>query len=213
MIVLRFVSAFFLRGALFLVDEKKGDISGSGGFGLGVADPGRLVHSIHLPLQADTVFSRCLKERAGVRQLFYDSEWNLRLVQALGGPRPRDVYTAPLISPRGIEGVLYADNATDPRPFPDIHLMEIFLQQAAAALERATLSRQLKQNAMLSSARAELRGRGLCREVGTGTLMATRARGRLLRLPTELHPWRRRFSKTFPLRPISTRAIARCTPN
>ena len=145
LLVLRFASAFFARGALFSVDKKKGELSGLGGFGLGVADPGRLVHSIRIPQQADTVFSRALKERAGVRQPFFDSEYNTRLVQALGGPRPRDVYTAPLISPRGVEAVLYADNATDQRPFPDVHLLEIFLQQSAAALERANLARELKR--------------------------------------------------------------------
>jgi hypothetical protein len=145
LLVLRFASAFFVRGALFLVDQKKGELTGLGGFGLGVADPGRLVHSIKIPVAADTVFTRALKEKAGVRQPFFDSEWNLRLTSALGGPRPRDVYTAPLTSPRGVEAVIYADNATDPRPFPDIHLLEIFLQQSAAAIERATLKNQLKR--------------------------------------------------------------------
>jgi hypothetical protein len=123
LLVLRFASAFFVRGALFLVDKTKGELTGLGGFGLGVADPGRLVHSIKIPVAADTVFTRALKEKAGVRQPFFDSEWNLRLTAALGGPRPRDVYTAPLTSPRGVEAVIYADNATDPRPFPDIHLL------------------------------------------------------------------------------------------
>lgn len=145
LLVLRFASAFFVRGALFHVDQRKSELYGLGGFGLGVADPGRLVHSIRIPMAADTVFSRALQEKAGVRQPFFDSEWNLRLTAALGGPRPRDVYTAPLISPRGVEAVIYADNATDPRPFPDIHLLEIFLQQSAAAIERATLKQQLKR--------------------------------------------------------------------
>jgi CheY-like chemotaxis protein len=145
LLVLRFASAFFVRGALFHVDHTKGELYGLGGFGLGVADPGRLVHSIRVPVAADTVFSRALTEKAGVRQPFFDSEWNLRLTAALGGPRPRDVYTAPLISPRGVEAVIYADNATDQRPFPDIHLLEIFLQQSAAAIERATLKQQLKR--------------------------------------------------------------------
>lgn len=145
LLVLRFASAFFVRGALFLVDKKTGELSGLGGFGLGVADPGRLVHSIRIPVAADTVFTRALQEKAGVRQPFFDSEWNLRLTAALGGPRPRDVYTAALMSPRGVEAVIYADNATDPRPFPDIHLLEIFLQQSAAAIERATIKNQLKR--------------------------------------------------------------------
>ena len=143
LLILRFASAFFVRGALFSVDRAKGELVGLGGFGVGSSDPGRLVRSIRVPLQADTVFTRAIAERCGVRQPLWDSEWNTQLLTTLGGPRPREAYTAPLMSPKGIEAVLYADNATEPRPFPDIALLEIFLQQAAAAMERAMLSRQL----------------------------------------------------------------------
>jgi hypothetical protein len=144
LLILRFASAFFVRGALFSVDKASDELVGLGGFGVGGSDPGRLVRSIRVPLQADTVFSRAISERCGVRQPLWDSEWNTALLSTLGGPRPREVYTAPLCSPKGIEAVLYADNATEPRPFPDIALLEIFLQQSAAAMERATLARQLK---------------------------------------------------------------------
>ncbi|HEY1100442.1 MAG TPA: hypothetical protein VGF99_15995, partial [Myxococcota bacterium] len=145
LLLLRFASAFFVRGALFSVDRQRNELVGLGGFGVGGPDPGRLVRSIRIPLAADTVFARAVAERCGLRQAFWDSEWNTRLVTTLGGPRPREVYTAPLTSPRGLEGILYADNGTEPRPFPDIALLEIFLQQAAAALERATLARELHE--------------------------------------------------------------------
>ena len=143
LLILRFASAFFVRGALFSVDRTTDELVGLGGFGVGSSDPGRLVRSIRVPLHADTVFSRAISERCGVRQPLWDSAWNTQLLTTLGGPRPREAYTAPLMSPKGIEAVLYADNATEPRPFPDIALLEIFLQQAAAAMERAMLSRQL----------------------------------------------------------------------
>lgn len=152
LLVLRFASAFFTRGALFGLDRGREEITGIGGFGLGVPDPGRLVHSIRLPIAADTAFSRALREKTGVRQPFFESEWNHRLVSALGGPRPREVYTAPLLSRRGVEAVLYADNATDGRAFPDLALLEIFLQQAGAALERSSLVAQLERLGRSSSA-------------------------------------------------------------
>jgi CheY-like chemotaxis protein len=144
LLLLRFASAFFVRGALFSIDKAHDELVGLGGFGVGGADPGRLVRSIRVPLHADTVFARAIAEKCGVRQPLWESEWNTRLLSTLGGPRPREIYTAPLISPRGLEGVLYADNGTEPRPFPDIALLEIFLQQASAALERATMARELQ---------------------------------------------------------------------
>jgi CheY-like chemotaxis protein len=143
LLLLRFASAFFVRGALFSVDHARQELVGLGGFGVGGSDPGRLVRSIRVPLQADTVFARAIANRCGVRQHVWESEWNTRLFSMLAGPRPRETYTAPLISPRGLEGVLYADNGTAARPFPDIALLEIFLQQASAALERATMAREL----------------------------------------------------------------------
>lgn len=144
LLLLRFASAFFARGALFSVDKGRQELVGLGGFGVGGHDPGRLVRSIRVPLQADTIFARAIAERCGVRQPIWDSEWNLRFLNLLGGQRPREVYAAPLISPRGLEGVLYADNSSEPRPFPDIALFEIFLQQATAALERASLAREVQ---------------------------------------------------------------------
>ena len=145
LLILRFASAFFVRGALFSVDHDAQELVGLGGFGVGGDDPGRLVRSIRIPISADTVFVRAIHERSGVRQTFWDSEWNTKLSQALGGPRPREVYCATLISPRGVEALIYADNAAEPRPFPDIALLEIFLQQSAAAIERSTLARQVKR--------------------------------------------------------------------
>lgn len=151
LLVLRFATAFFSRAAVFHAHEAQGLLAGVGAYGLGSADVGRTIHGIRLPLEADTVFSRCIRERQGVRQPFYESEWNTRLISALGGPRPREVYTAPLFSPRGLEAVLYADNAVDGRAFPDLSLFEIFLLQSGAAMERWSLMRRLHE---LGAARA-----------------------------------------------------------
>ena len=116
-----------------------------GGYGLSAEDPGRTIHAIKIPVSADTVFTRAMHEKCGVRQPFYESEWNLRLTDALGGPRPREVYTAPLMSARGLEAVLYADNAGSAQAFPDIALLEIFLQQAGVAIERSSLVREVER--------------------------------------------------------------------
>ena len=144
LLVLRFSSAFFSRGALFHIDEQKGELAGIGGFGISQKDAGRAIHATRIPLASNNLFARSLREKLGVRQPFFDSEWNTYLLNSLGGPRPREVYTAPLLSARGLEAVLYADNALDLRPFPDIALLEIFLQQSGAAIERWALKQRLQ---------------------------------------------------------------------
>lgn len=145
LLVLRFASAFFARAAVFHVHEDEGSIVGVGAYGITSNDTGRTIHAIRLPLEADTVFTRCIREAQGVPQPFYESEWNNRLVSALGGPRPREVYTAPLFSSRGLEALLYADNALDNKPFVDLALLEIFLQQSGAAMERWSMKRRLEE--------------------------------------------------------------------
>lgn len=144
LLLLRFAAAFFARGALFGVHKPTGNLVGLGGYGLPGEDPGRTIHAIKIPMSADSVFTRAISEKSGVRQPFYESEWNLRLITTLGGPRPREVYTAPLMSPRGLEAVLYADNAGSHRPFPDVALLEIFVQQAGVAIERSSLVRRVE---------------------------------------------------------------------
>lgn len=145
LLVLRFASAFFARAAVFHVHEDEGSIVGVGAYGITSNDAGRTIHSIRLPLEADTVFTRAIREGQGVPQPFYESEWNNRLISALGGPRPREVYTAPLFSSRGLEALLYADNALDNKPFVDLALLEIFLQQSGAAMERWSMKRRLEE--------------------------------------------------------------------
>jgi CheY-like chemotaxis protein len=145
LLLLRFAAAYFARGALFAHHAATGQLVGIGGFGFTSSDPGRAIHALHLPKAADTVFSRAIRERAGVRQHYFDSECNTRLLAGLGGPRPTEVYTAPLLSPRGLEAVLYADNATTGRAFPDTLLLEIFVQQAGVALERSSLVRRVDE--------------------------------------------------------------------
>lgn len=136
LLVLRFASAFFSRGAIFSVHEDRGLLAGVGGYGIGSTDAGRTVHGIRVPADADSVFSRSMQERLPVQQSYFESEWNNRLLDALGGPRPKEVYTAPIFSRTGLAAVLYADNALDNKPLPDVTLLEIFLQQSGAALER-----------------------------------------------------------------------------
>jgi len=143
-IILRFAHGFFARGVVFLFHEERGELAGAAAFGLAVADPGRIAQAIRIPVAADTVFSRALRESTSIRQPFFASEWNQMLAMMLGGPQPKEVFVAALACPRGTIGVLYADNAIDDRPFPDVELLDVFFQQASPAIERFLADRQRK---------------------------------------------------------------------
>ena len=145
LLVLRFASAFFSRGALFQLDANKQSLKGIGGFGLDSPDVGRAVNSIKMRLDENSIFARSLTQEREIRQPYFANAFNDSLLRQLGGPIPREVYTAPLMSSRGVEALLYADNAIDLRAFPNVELLEIFLQQSGAALERWSLKREIDE--------------------------------------------------------------------
>jgi CheY-like chemotaxis protein len=149
LMILRVASNTFSRAALFLVTEA--DFVGLGGFGLDPngRDPGKALRDTHIPLDADTVLAGPVKEKRAVRNPFFESEWNRYLADRLGGPSPTEAYVAPIFCNRMVEAVLYCDNALDGRPLGDTQVLELFLTQAGAAMERASLEKRLM--AQLSS--------------------------------------------------------------
>ena len=144
LLVLRFISAFFPRATLFRVDDQRDEFVGLGGFGVEAPDPGRLIRSVRIPRSAPSVLADAVLERSGLRHAFSDSAADRVLAEGLGIERSAQLYVAPLFSPRGIEAVILADDAGAQRPFPNLALLEIFLQQAAAAMDRAVLARQVR---------------------------------------------------------------------
>jgi CheY-like chemotaxis protein len=143
LLLLRFASSFFARGALFRVDDGHEEFVGLGGFGFVGDDPGRLVRSIRIPLEAPCLLADAVHARAGLHATWSRRVADEILAERLGAHAGDGVYVAPLLSPRGVEGVLLADNGGSDRRFPDLAVVEIFLQQASAAMERAALARQV----------------------------------------------------------------------
>jgi DNA-binding NarL/FixJ family response regulator len=143
LMILRVASSTFSRAALFLVAENA--LVGLGGFGLDAngRDPGKALRDTHIPLDADTVLATVLKDRRSQRRPFFASEWNRYLSDRLGGPTPSECYVAPVFCNRAVEAVLYCDNALDGHPLGDTQVLELFLLQAGAAMERASLERRL----------------------------------------------------------------------
>ncbi|MBI5497174.1 MAG: response regulator [Deltaproteobacteria bacterium] len=143
LMILRVASTTFSRAALFLVTE--GDFVGLGGFGLDAnnRDPGKALRDTHIPLEADTVLAAALKEGRPGAHPFFASEWNRYLSERLGGPLPSRAWVAPILCSHRVEAVLYCDNAPDGRELGDTQVLELFLTQAGAAMERAILEQQL----------------------------------------------------------------------
>lgn len=65
------------------------------------------------------------------------------LLAKLGGEQPATAYLGPIESGETVIAMLYADRAVSGAPMPDTHGLEVVLQHAGLALDRAALERAL----------------------------------------------------------------------
>lgn len=146
LLVLRFASNIVERAALFLVTRKA--FVGLGGFSIEEGSDtfvGR-VRRIQVPVDSESVFSRVERYRAVVRAPLADTEGNRRLITGLGGDwHGHTVLAAPLVSSDRVAAILYGDNPSG-KPLGSTEGLEIFLQQAGLAMDRALLERKLEES-------------------------------------------------------------------
>ena len=63
----------------------------------------------------------------------------------VGGVRPGEVLAIPLIVDGKIALIVYGDNVPDAKPIKGVETLEIFMNQAGIALEKALLERKLAE--------------------------------------------------------------------
>lgn len=144
LLVLRFASQFVERGALFLVTRRA--FIGLGGFTQedgSDAFVGR-VRRIQVPIEQDSVFRRVLKYRSPVVAPLPDVAGNRLLLEGLGAWHSRAVVAAPIISGDRVAAVFLGDNPSGEN-LGATEGLEIFLQQAGLAMDRALLERRLEE--------------------------------------------------------------------
>lgn len=145
LLVLRYASHIMERSALFLATRRA--YVGLGGFSHD-EDSERFVgrvRRIQIPVELKSIFARVSHYRAMIREPLERADGNQSLIDGIGGGWPsKVVVAAPLISGSRVAAILYGDNpsgvalgATDS--------LEIFLQQAGLAMDRALLERKLEE--------------------------------------------------------------------
>ncbi|MEO0814045.1 MAG: hypothetical protein AAFY60_14375, partial [Myxococcota bacterium] len=146
LLVLRYADLVAERAALFLVTRDA--YMGLGGFSA-AEESERFVARVrktHVPTDAGVVFDRAVKYRALIRGPLEQTAVNRALVERLGGPgQASEAFVAPLASAGRVAAVLYGDNPSG-QPLGPTDGLEIFLQQAGLAMDRALLERRLEES-------------------------------------------------------------------
>jgi DNA-binding NarL/FixJ family response regulator len=145
LLILRFAAELLNRAVLFIV---KGDRAvGLGGFGVEVPGEERKggVRGISIPLGEPSLLREVVDSRAASRGPIPESAWNARLLEGLGGQKPREAVALPLLVSGKVRVILYGDNLPGELPLPRTQSLEIFLAQAGLTLERVLLEKKVQE--------------------------------------------------------------------
>ncbi len=135
---------YFERGVLFLMRDE--EVRGLGGFGpTSTGRPiGQVVRELAIPLSEPSLFAEVAVSGKSHRGPLPDGRWNEHVITTLGRFRSHDVALFPLVAYRQPLALLFGDNPETGRPVEGLDALEIFVGQAAIALENAFLHRKLE---------------------------------------------------------------------
>ncbi len=151
LMIMRYAAEIVDRGIFFVM--KSDGISGMGQFGLGQhgQEADERVRQIKIPLDQASVFTEVLDKRQTYLGPPTKSYWNDRLMESLASLTPKvttRVPTAVLAVPMTVNdtvvAILYGDNAVTGRPIGEIEALELLMNQAGLAMEKALLELKIK---------------------------------------------------------------------
>jgi len=145
LLILRYASEVVNRAILFMV--KKDEVRGLGQFGMELAgrSADQVVRSIRVPLNKPSLFLKVIENRTSYVGPFEANETGNYLMNELGGVMAEQVLAIPLIVDGKVALIVYGDNVPERKPIRGADTLEIFMNQAGMALEKALLAKRLAE--------------------------------------------------------------------
>ena len=145
LLILRYASEVVNRAILFMV--KKDEVRGLGQFGIDLKgiSADQVVRNIRIPLNQPSLFLTVIENRRSYLGPLESNGSNNYLVNELGGIMPDMVLAIPLVVDGKVALIVYGDNLPDQKPIKGIDTLEIFMNQAGMALEKALLEKKLAE--------------------------------------------------------------------
>jgi len=146
LLTLRYASEVVNRAILFMV--KKDEVRGLGQFGIELSSgmsPDKVVRNIRIPLNSPSLFRNVIESRRTYLGPLEANEQNNYMVNEVGGSKPDTVLAIPLVVDNKVALIVYGDNLPDLKPVKGVETLEIFMNQAGMALEKALLERKLAE--------------------------------------------------------------------
>ncbi len=145
LLILRYASEVVNRAVLFMV--KKDEVRGLGQFGIELKGKSadQVVRNIRIPLNQPSLFLSVIESRRSYLGALESNPSDTYLMNELGGAMPDAVVAIPLVVDGKVALVVYGDNLPERRPVKGIDTLEIFMNQAGMALEKALLEKRISE--------------------------------------------------------------------
>jgi hypothetical protein len=145
LLILRYASEVVNRAVLFMV--KKDEVRGLGQFGIELTgrSADQVVRNIRIPLNQPSLFLSVIESRRSYLGPLESNPSHTYLVNELGGTMPDAVIAIPLVVDGKVALVVYGDNLPERRPVRGMDTLEIFMNQAGMALEKALLEKRIAE--------------------------------------------------------------------
>jgi len=141
LLILRFASDMFQRGVLFMVGPD--EMAGLGQFGLEIEKADEKIRETVVRLDRSTFLKDITRDKQPYKGALPKDEGTEFLVRVFGGKWPKEVAFFPVVAEGRVVALLYGDNLHTGDPLPQTEGLEIFVNQAGLALEKAILQRRL----------------------------------------------------------------------
>lgn len=141
-LVLDFAKGIFSRVVIFIVRDEVAVGLGQRGLEESGGPGDEELAELRIPIADVDWFRHVLLERRPIRAKPSEAE-SCPLTAVLGPTQPREVFVAPIESGGGIAALLYGDTVIEDPSMGDTSTVEVVLQQAGLALDRALLERAL----------------------------------------------------------------------
>lgn len=141
LLILRFASDIFHRGVLFMVGSS--DIVGLGQFGLDLDNADEKIRATVMKVSDSPFFLNVIAKMDTYRGPLPHDRGSEKLVSELGTAWPKEVAIFPVIAEKRVVALVLCDNSNSTDAFPETDGLEIFINQAGIALEKAILQRRL----------------------------------------------------------------------
>lgn len=145
LLIMRYASETIDRGILLMV--KGNHVCGLGQFGIDLSEvtADQQVRSIRIPLNELSIFSWSLEWAQSYKGPIPKGKGNDYLINILGGGYPQEVLVIPMVVEKKVVALVYGDNLPSGRPIANVDTLEIFVNQAGLAMEKALLEHRLQE--------------------------------------------------------------------